>query len=572
MAVLLVSVTFAGCTSSPAPADPADALDGSTISWTPTFPVPGQVTSFVASVTSSIPGDKIVHMSWTIGSTTYDEARPVHVFSQSGDVDVWLTVQTEGAETTLRDTVQVLEPGAPTPTAAPKPPTTGPAPETQDAPVMYFQIDQNRVTFGFDFAGVAEGVHWDFGDDSSSAEPAPSHTYAATGTYSVVLRVLSASATFQVDAELTITSVPFRPHVIVAVPDSGTNPYHEVFYRAELTAHPCTYIEDFPCSVQELPLSVGQGLSYSQALAKDDALWKAMKPGQWYWIPQTVFVGFGCEGGDFDQGLCGLDDGDTHGTGTTGSVITEAPEALLVFKEGGPDIAPFERAGFPVDIHSVSWGWVVPVVGTFSFPTPACGDHSPLYVKSSGNEPGLSSLPDCWTSHPDVMSVGGAYAQDNSQYIASGKEPDFVSYYCRPAARAGATTGTSTWCGTSFAAPTAAGAIAKTVLAIRQASGYTGTLQDDMVDPIAGVSVGDLREALRMTASYSPAARYSNTDLLAVPLNPLMPCVQWSWGFLDAGVADATIAHLTGGAQGSKDALCDTYMRTIEQVKRTIHT
>lgn len=355
----------------------------------------------------------------------------------------------------------------------------------------------------------------------------------------------------------------------MAVPDSGINPYHALYYRPENTKAPCTYIPDFPCDIEKLQLSVG--LPYDQALAQDQAVWANVQPGKWYWIPQTVFVAVSCDSDTtYRLGMCILNEpnqGDGgHGTGTTSSVIMENPDALIAFREGGPDTTPFRTAGLPIDIYSVSWGYADPVVGlSIVLPLPGCVDDiRGLYIKSSGNEPGFSTLADCWAGHPDVISVGGAFAQGRTQYAASGKDMDVVSYYCRPAAAVATQDGMkASFCGTSFAAPTVAGALSKVIYQIRVENGYTGSIQGDVLEPTSGLTVGNLRDALNRTASYNPTPRYTNSNLLGVPLNPAAPYTQWGWGFYDADVADATLAFLRGTDVPDKSADAKAYMAAL---------
>lgn len=560
---LFVAATLGGCLADePAPVvEPEPIVPVASIEWSPAAPEPREEVQF--SFTSNV---NVTAASWSFGDgTSAVQLAPIHAYFKEGWKEVTLQLDTEVGLVEAKASVPVASTEDPIPPQEPEPEPTESAGEI----TITHSLDQNVASFGFQWNLEPTAISWDFGDGTTSSKEAPVHAYGRIQAFEVTLQLVSGSESAIASTTVNILSLPFIPHVIVGIPDSGANPYHSQFYRPDLTAHPCEYIESFPCSVQELPLTVGTGLSYQEAVTADEELWSSMVAGQFYWIPRTSFVAFGCEAEHDNK--CGLDDGSqVHGTGTTGSVQTEAPGALLAFKEGGSGIQAFLDAGIPVDIFSVSWGWADPVVG-LSVPLPLCGPNSPLYVKSAGNEPGLSTLPDCWTSHPSVMSVGGAYAADNSQYVASGKESDFVSYYCRPAPDVGKTTGDRDWCGTSFGGPTAAGAIAKTLLAIRTASGYTGTLSGGAVDPIAGISVADFRTALELTASYSPEASYGNTDLLAVPLNPVLPCAQWGWGFLDGKVADATIAHLSGGEQGTKSAQCVAYMDAIAAAKESLH-
>lgn len=559
---MFVLVAFAGCVGSE-PVQETEVPEAVTpevsISWSPVDPEPKEAVTFQYEASHNV-----TNAEWVFGDGTSAVAdAPSHAFFRAGHYTVELRAMTEHgiAESSVEVTVESPDLPAP-PKETPAPPTEPAGPVTIES-----QVDENVATFSFAWNLEPTAVSWDFGDGTTSSELEPVHKYAAVGTYSVSLQVASGSETAKGTAAVGIASTPFEPHVIVGIPDSGANPYHEEFYRPERTAHPCTYIEDFPCSVKELPLSVGPGLSYEAALAQDEDLWSNMEQGMFYWVPKTSFVAFGCETGTSSR--CGLDDASqVHGTGTTGSVQTEAPDALLAFKEGGSGIQMFLDRNIPVDIFSVSWGWVDPVVGV-SAPLPFCGPNAPLYVKSSGNTPGLTTLPDCWTSHPSVMSIGGAYAQDNTQHATAGKEADFVSYFCRPAATTGDVAGERNWCGTSFAAPTAAGAMAKALLTIRQDSDYLGTIKDGEVSP--GISVEDFRTALELTASYNPEPSYSNTHTQSIPLNPLLPCAQWGWGFLDGKVADATISHLRGETLGEKSVQCTTYMQVIDAAKEAQH-
>ncbi len=360
----------------------------------------------------------------------------------------------------------------------------------------------------------------------------------------------------------------FEPHVLVGVPDSGINPYHMMYYREARTEHPCTYIEAFPCDIPALNLSVGpMALDWQQRFDADADTWANVTDGQWYWIPQTVFVaasGFGCDG------ICILDDNGMHGTGTTSSVVSENPDVLIAFKEGSSDITPMLEAGLPVDIFSVSWGYIAPV------PVNVEGvlDNrlSPLYFKASGNDP-RPGHSDAWTGSPYVISVGGAYSADQSEELMAAKQSDIVSFYCRETAQTKSVDEMrASYCGTSFATPTAAGAASKVVLALRQTSGYTGALQDGMVDPILGITVQMFRDAINRTASYDPEPTQPHTgEPTSVPLNPAAPWAQWGWGFYDGLVANATIDHFLVEEAPAKPMAAVAYMDALYQGRQLLH-
>lgn len=370
-------------------------------------------------------------------------------------------------------------------------------------------------------------------------------------------------------AETTPAPDP-EPHVIVGIPDTGLNPYHDVFSRPNRTDHPCTYIDHFPCDIPALNLSLDID-DYDAAVKADRAVWENVEPGRWYWIPGTVFVAVSC----FDPGdQCILGSGH-HGTGGASSIITEAPDALIAYKHGGPSNRPFHDRGIPVDVFSSAWSNFVDT------PAPAgtCEDvydwtrNEPILVRSAGNEKG-TTLDECEKADPGVISVGGAYAEDRTHETDSSKQPEVVSYYCRPLALGNSTSAMGTpLCGTSFSAPTVAGSLAKVILGIRRHTGYTGSLQDNAVDPVANVTIGDLRDALNRTASYDPTPRYNTTgDPTDLPLNPVAPWLQWGWGFYDGWVANATLDHLLGTEEAPpKSDAARRYMEAQFLVKETVY-
>lgn len=361
---------------------------------------------------------------------------------------------------------------------------------------------------------------------------------------------------------------PYEPHVIVAIADTGVNPYHEAFYRPDRTAHPCTYIEDFPCDLPPLDLSIGVHDTWADAVNADIDLWRAIEPGDWFWIPRTVFVGVGCQlaqDGDNHPGipqepLCILDDNDHHGTGIASAVLSENPGALLVFMEShDQDHVEFDKTGIPIDVYSHSNGFNGP--SPYVGPTgPLLNPLNPIYVRAAGNQPD-TTLDKYSRAHPDVIAVGGAFAADRSAPLITTKTMDVVSYFYRPGASADSLDGLQSHGGTSIATPTVAGAISKVILGLRQESGHTGGTQGQMVDPILGISIGDLRDAINATASYEPEPKYPDTaassdNVLAAsaPLTEEAPWLQWGWGFYDGWIADRTLAVLLGAAAPAKPA------------------
>lgn len=388
------------------------------------------------------------------------------------------------------------------------------------------------------------------------------------------------------------TPTGFIPHVLVAVPDSGINPYHRLYYRPQLTTHPCTYIQDFPCDLQPLNLTVGGTLTWQQRLEADQAAWNSIKQGQWYWIPQTVFVAVSCDAPYVDnvdptnlgKTQCILDDSSMHGTGTTSSVLMENPDALIAFKEGRSTIQPFLARKLPIDVYSISWANAGPIPAPRN-PVLACpnGETAPIYVIAAGNDPRFIPL-DCRPGNPRVISVTGGYAGRSTAtglWYASealaGTGADLASYFCRPTAQTQSTdTKRTSYCGTSFSTPTVAGAISRVILAVRQYTGYTGSVAGASVDPLMPLSLTQLRDAVNRTASYAPKEEYSGTgvssSLTGIPLDSSRPWLQWGWGWYDARVANATIDHLLGKSLApAKPTDAANHMGTLYTLRRTLY-
>jgi hypothetical protein len=79
---------------------------------------------------------------------------------------------------------------------------------------------------------------------------------------------------------------------VVALMDTGINPYHKVFRDSSPRAleHPSTYLAGYPAGAQPLNLTL-TAKDYATAYRKDCAIWKGLKRGQLYYVPGTRIVG-----------------------------------------------------------------------------------------------------------------------------------------------------------------------------------------------------------------------------------------------------------------------------------------
>ncbi len=445
------------------------------------------------------------------------------------------------------------------------PPQGGLAPVARPPPVIAAIISDNVVAFSFQSSTEPLSIRWEFGDGSMSADPAPVHTYYSAGTFTARLELHFTDGNVSAAIDVRINRVPFLPHVVVGVPDSGINPYHDVYSRPELTVHPCTYILDYPCEVPALELTL-DAPDWQAAFEADLPLWQSIQPGDRYWIPGTNIIGAACYAPYFprgdvlaENGLCIIDDSSMHGTGTTSSVLSENPEALLVFVEGNsPGVNMLLDGYFPIDVISYSWGAPAPIL---LWGVDIDGPLGPMYVAAAGNEGGFPASADAFKNQLGKIIVGAADGASRTEPGYSGwKTADFASEYCRPTAQTKSLSEMRpSYCGTSFSAPTFAGALSKVILDVRRASGYTGSIVDGMVDPVLGISKWAVRDALNRTASYAPDSPFAN-DPHDVPLFEPAPYYQWGWGYYARNDAGSTVTCLLQGVCPTKDDATRTYM------------
>jgi PKD repeat protein len=127
---------------------------------------------------STDPDGSVTAWSWQLGDgATSAEQSPAHTYAAPGTYTVTLTV-TDNEGATGQVSRQV---------------TTGAAPPQNQPPRAEFEVDCNQLTCMFsdrstDDQGVT-GWAWDFGDGATSTDRNPTHTYSASGTFSVRLTV-----------------------------------------------------------------------------------------------------------------------------------------------------------------------------------------------------------------------------------------------------------------------------------------------------------------------------------------------------------------------------------------------
>lgn len=381
---------------------------------------------------------------------------------------------------------------------------------------------------------------------------------------------LTAEADYQLDvhAELERTT-PARgenrdvPTVVIAVVDTGINPYHGEFgndtYPGDLnlSEHPSRYIEGYPTQASALNLSL-EATDHATAVSQDN--WSQVRQGQLYWIPGTKIIGAYDGGGGLDSGHNVLDE-DGHGTASAsvavGNTVGACDRCLLVSVEG---LAGLEWAMAQpwIDLVSNSWGnrgnAGVPTAGTggvdaFGLLGTKSTDHTRaavergqtvLFAAGNGMAGAFATPQPTYTSPytgPDwVMTVGATYkfggqencgcSGDEGIVLASGKPVDVSSYGVGdiPAAPHDAMDGDDQHSGTSAATPIVAGSMGQTLLAARQAlDDATGGTRDGIVaqGPATGSGLLDDGQLTREELEHVTKLSAQHTQSSWVGIYPL---------------------------------------------------
>lgn len=175
----------------------------------------------------------------------------------------------------------------------------------------------------------------------------------------------------------------FVPRVVVAVLDTGIQPYHDEF-RMQATgldgrAHPSTYLTGYPADTPSLDLTlhledaagnrVTEAAPYFDA---DEATWADSDIEKLYWIPGTKIIGIYA----FDAALPGGGHGTMTSSRSVGNTVSIGQGEILLLKvraplaiQAGPGEDTMARATrwtsdqAYVDIQSHSWGMPITCAG-----------------------------------------------------------------------------------------------------------------------------------------------------------------------------------------------------------------
>lgn len=370
------------------------------------------------------------------------------------------------------------------------------------------------------------------------------------------------------------------PPTVVAVPDSGINPYHEAFQGGPSVAE----VPGFPADATRLNLTREAG-SYGDAVEADAEAWEDLEEGELVWFPGTRLAGISLDGSyhngpipepapepvddDVEDPRFRLLDEDGHGTLTAHSVLAAAPDAVVVAVQIPDDenlttaMAWIAQQGW-IDLVSVSWGtWSMEYAddeARMGLPEAYREAYASgtLIFNGAGNEPiphGVSEHP----GPPFVIGVGGSQPETRGETEIAAKTPDIVAPFTQERAEEDSLDEYTTASGTSLSTPYAVGAVAQALHGVREALDISTTGADPLVEAEGPgmLEDGELAREELWDAMNRSAEQWGPTDWqpstapsgVGYGLPVAHPAVQQGWGHVGPNVTD----RLTGLVLGEAD-------------------
>ena len=298
--------------------------------------------------------------------------------------------------------------------------------------------------------------------------------------------------------ECKVSRLRERSFVVVAVPDTGINPYHLDFRLPPdddmVGVPPWEYISGYPRDAQALDLSL-DAESYDEAVQNDRGTWEQAKDEELYYVPGTKIVGARAEVDREHFGPYPILDYYGHGAQVAsvaaGGIYGSAPdpEVLVVALQRDDDGGTHAWAAAQpwIDVISISTAsaanaYIPNEVTVIDQATRAAVDSGKVVTVAAGNGvsgPALAcdralTTTSRYAGPPWVISVGAVSPRSGQSYCWHSVSPDVSSYGLHwPAAASRSIEGEEEFGGTSNATPVTAGVMAAQILEARRMFGDT---------------------------------------------------------------------------------------------------
>ena len=336
------------------------------------------------------------------------------------------------------------------------------------------------------------------GEDVTLNLPAGRHLVSLRATDANGLERREMTSVLVADADrLALETTPIT---VIAINDTGINPYHAEFSAAtypdpdvlaltdNFTRHPSEYIPGYPANAPALNVTLGAGYFPTQ----DTPIWAAgqtIDTGRLYWIPGTKIIGAVDPGGS-TGGNAGTDnhpilDDNGHGSGSAsvaaGNRYGYCPTCLLLVSEGLDEQTAAKYAW--VDIQSNSWGYQYGLPGWAlngtDFTSRSATERGQTVLFAAGN--GIGNAFDVTQvtyasdrTGGDWNIVVGAIRRDNDRAIVGDGTTVHISAWGDgnlPSACRTGTVGQCAFGGTSAATPYTAGVFGRVLTEVRRVVG-----------------------------------------------------------------------------------------------------
>jgi hypothetical protein len=294
------------------------------------------------------------------------------------------------------------------------------------------------------------------------------------------------------------------PHTVVAVIDSGVNPYHAFFRAPDLVDAPSTWIAGYPADAQPLALSLGAS-DYASALQADRPTFAGVPRSSYdpvadafdshlFYISGTRIVGAISFGEEAGSGGAPILDDVGHGTQTAaltlGADVADPDGNVLVvmvetsFLTVGDALRWVARQPW-IDAVSVSIEFVADAPVTTS-PIDRTGPEwgsleafqhgKPVFISAGNGASGTGALPDHCTTYTSpytgpawITRVGAADPTDGNPTWWHCLPVEITAHTQVLAPSATSMTDVQTFTGTSASSPNAQGHFAQLLQAARRA-------------------------------------------------------------------------------------------------------
>ena len=442
---------------------------------------------------------------------------------------------------------------------------------TQANDTISVTIDWDVAEADYDIYAVENGAV--IASAASADKPEVFEFPAGQGERTIEIQLvpfLPVAATYTGDVELVVRdaaaptdltgggSVGGDTRVVVAVIDSGINPYHD-YFRAGSRIYP----DAAPAAVTtNVKAEFGIGpdceitLSDDYQADVDKGVWAAAEACDLVWFTGTNIIARSAGGA---RPYLPDDNEDTHGVGVTASVLTANPEAVLLFLEGTGEASETFAMNHPsVDMVTTSYGPVgsVPLPGNLGDSFKGTYHNGKLHFGACDNSPALAQPDSTCGPWWSIGVAGFEETQDNEEFAASegrqavsGSFPDFIADFTQTLPYCDVcTSGTQSVGGTSFATPRSAGTASRILLEARRAIGHVGSIhirpgdarpimaQGELNGAPFGFTNWELRRAMELAAYVPGFEDYDPIngvfDTVAYPVNPLAPWLNISWGVI----------------------------------------